>query len=286
MKAPHTPVLEEQVLDYLNAGPDRVIVDTTFGAGGHTRAFLNKGASVVAIDQDPGAVGYAEQYGADRFQLVTGNFRDIDEHLQGLGVGLVDGLLCDLGVSSMQLDEAHRGFAFRHSGPLDMRMGTQEKSARDVVNELPCQELAAIIFRFGEERYSRRIARAICEAREEEPITTTERLTEIVAGAYPARERRDHPARRTFQALRIYVNDELGALEDLLFKTPALLRPGGRIAIISYHSLEDRLVKRAFRDDARLEVLTKRPVTADEAEVARNPRARSAKLRIAERRTG
>ena len=164
-----------------------------------------------------------------------------------------------------------------------MRMGDQGESAADVVNEYPFEELAAIIYRYGEERHSRRVARAIVAARDEEPIDTTGRLADVIASAYPGGPRREHPSRRTFQALRIYVNDELGALEDLLKAAPDRLDAGGRIAVISYHSLEDRLVKRAFRDDPRLEPLTKRPLLAQEEELQRNPRARSAKLRVAER---
>jgi 16S rRNA (cytosine1402-N4)-methyltransferase len=282
-RAPHEPVMVGEVLDFLRPAPGRLLVDATFGAGGHTRALLEEGADVIAVDQDPGAGAHAEELASERLRFVTGNFRELEVHLSGLGVSAVDGILCDLGVSSMQLDQGERGFAFRQEGPLDMRMGAQEESAADVVNEYPQEELAAIIFRFGEERHSRRIARSIVQARESEPIGTTERLAQVVASAYPSGKRREHPARRTFQALRIFVNDELGALSRLLEQAPTLLNPAGRLVILSYHSLEDRIVKRALRDDDRLIPLTKRPLTASEEELQRNPRSRSAKLRAAER---
>jgi 16S rRNA (cytosine1402-N4)-methyltransferase len=282
-RAPHEPVMVAEVLDFLRPAPGRLLVDATFGAGGHTRALLEEGADVIAVDQDPGAGEHAAELASERLRFVSGNFRELEVHLSGLGVSAVDGILCDLGVSSMQLDQGERGFAFRQEGPLDMRMGTQEESAADVVNEYPQEELAAIIFRFGEERHSRRIARSIVHARDSEPIGTTERLAQVVASAYPPGKRREHPARRTFQALRIFVNDELGALSRLLEQAPGLLRPAGRLVILSYHSLEDRIVKRALRDDDRLVPLAKRPLTASEDEQQRNPRSRSAKLRAAER---
>jgi 16S rRNA (cytosine1402-N4)-methyltransferase len=284
-RAPHEPVMVREIVEFLRPAPGRLLVDATFGAGGHARALLGDGADVIAVDQDPGAKEHADSLASERLRFVTGNFRDLEVHLSGLGVTTVDGILCDLGVSSMQLDQGERGFAFRQEGPLDMRMGAQEESAADVVNDYPQEELAAIIFRFGEERHSRRIARSIVQARDSGPITTTERLAQVVASAYPPGKRREHPARRTFQALRIYVNDELGALSRLLEQAPGLLRPAGRLVILSYHSLEDRIVKRALRDDDRFVPLTKRPLTASEDELQRNPRARSAKLRAAERST-
>ena len=195
------------------------------------------------------------------------------------GVDAVAGVLLDLGVSSMQLDEGERGFAFRHEGPLDMRMGDQDVSASDIVNDAPMEELAAIIWRYGEERHSRRIARRIVEVRENAPILTTGRLAEVVASAYPQGPRREHPARRTFQALRIHVNDELGALQEGLEGATRLLEDDGRLVVLSYHSLEDRIVKRFLKDSPRLEALTKKPLLASEAETSTNPRARSAKLR-------
>ena len=281
--APHLPVMLEQIVEYLEPAPGRKLVDATFGAGGHSRALLAAGAEVIGIDQDSEALAHAKAIESESFRFVRGNFRDLAQHLRSLEVGAVDGILCDLGVSSMQLDQGERGFAFRQAGPLDMRMGEQQESAADVVNGYPQEELAAIIFRYGEERHSRRIARAIVAAREVQPITTTERLTQVVASAYPPGHRREHPARRTFQALRIHVNDELGALSALLEDAPGLLTDGGRLAVLSYHSLEDRLVKHAFRGDSRLRPLTKRPLLASDEEIDTNPRARSAKLRVAER---
>lgn len=183
----------------------------------------------------------------------------------------------------MQLDEAERGFSFRHPGPLDMRMGPTGLCAADLVNSASQEELASVIFRYGEERYSRRIARRIVEARAKAPITTTDELAEIIARAYPPGPRRDHPARRTFQALRVAVNDELGALERALAAAERALAPGGRLVVLTYHSLEDRIVKRAFKSSALLTPLTKKPLTASPEEVAANPRARAAKLRAAER---
>ena len=282
---PHQPVMLEQIVEYLRPGPGRLLVDATFGAGGHSRALLDAGSNVIGIDQDLEAVSHARAIESDRFRFKRGNFRDLRSHLMELGVEAVAGILCDLGVSSMQLDQGERGFAFRQAGPLDMRMGSQEESAADVVNHYPQDELAAIIFRYGEERHSRRIARAIVSAREVEPIDTTERLAQVVASAYPPGHRREHPARRTFQALRIFVNDELGALTQLLETAPGLLAEGGRLAVLSYHSLEDRIVKQAFRGDALLQPLTKRPLVAGEEEIESNSRSRSAKLRVAERTT-
>jgi 16S rRNA (cytosine1402-N4)-methyltransferase len=193
-------------------------------------------------------------------------------------------VLLDLGVSSMQLDEGERGFAFRQEGPLDMRMSSSGPSAADLVADSDEAALAALIYRYGEERHSRRLARAIVAAREEQAITTTGQLAEVIQKAYPGGHRREHPARRTFQALRIAVNDELGALEQVMADAPALLESGGRLVVISYHSLEDRIVKHALLGDQRMEVLVKRPVTASETEQEENPRSRSAKLRAATRR--
>jgi 16S rRNA (cytosine1402-N4)-methyltransferase len=197
--------------------------------------------------------------------------------------GPVDGVLYDLGVSSMQLDRPERGFGYRQDGPLDMRMSGEGTSAADLVNELPEEELANVIFEFGGEHRSRRIARAIVRARERSPIETTDALARVVAGALGRRPGGPHPARRTFQALRIAVNRELEELAASLPRAVGLLGPGGRVVVLSYHSLEDGIVKRTFRDDDRLRVLTKKPLTPTEEETARNPRARSAKLRAAER---
>lgn len=278
--APHAPVMRDRCLELLAIQEGRWYVDGTFGAGGHARAIVEEGGCVLAIDQDPGAKAYAERI-EGCLQLVEGNFRDLDRHVAHAAVGPVHGVLLDLGVSSMQLDEAERGFAFRQEGPLDMRMGDEGESAADVVNTYDYEDLAAIIYRYGEERHSRRIARAIVEARDEAPIRTTADLVEVVQRAYPGGPRRDHPARRTFQALRIYVNDELAALEEGLEAAQRVLAPGGRIVVLSYHSLEDRIVKHFFRGAAMLDPLTKKPETATEDEIQANPRARSAKLRAA-----
>src|SRR5690606_13980014 len=288
---PHAPVMAAEVLEYLAPRPGGWYVDATFGAGGHTRALLRRGANVIAIDQDPGAATYAAELAreigtlpasagaAPRLVFAAGNFRQMESIVFEHGVDAVAGVLLDLGVSSMQLDEGERGFAFRHEGPLDMRMGDQDVSAADIVNDAPVEELAAIIWRYGEERHSRRIARRIVEGRENASLRTTRRLAVVVASAYPPGPRREHPARRTFQALRIHVNDELGALQEGLEGATRLLEDDGRLVVLSYHSLEDRIVKRFLKDSPRLEALTKKPLLASEAETSTNPRARSAKLR-------
>lgn len=291
---PHVPVMPAESLEWLAAGPGKLLIDGTFGAGGHSRLLLGAGANVIAIDQDPRAAGAAaeltREYGQHRFRFEAGNFRDLPALVAGAlardGAWAhlsPAGLLLDLGISSMQVDEAERGFSFRQDGPLDMRMSRRGLSAADLVAEANVEELAAVIFRYGEERHSRRIARAIVAERDLEPIVTTGRLAEVIRAAYPGGQRRDHPARRTFQALRLYVNDELGALEEVLAAAGDVLAPGGRLVVLSYHSLEDRIVKHALKGDARFTVLTKRPLEAGEGEIATNPRARSAKLRAAER---
>jgi 16S rRNA (cytosine1402-N4)-methyltransferase len=291
----HVPVMLERCLDALAPEVGDWVVDATFGAGGHTRALLARGARVLAIDQDPNALAYVEALRDDlrtagverpdeRFRFAHANFADLDGHVAQAGIGSVRGVLLDLGVSSMQIDQAERGFAFRHEGPLDMRMSGTGESAADVVNTWTMEALAAVLHRYGEERHSRRIARAIEAARDEEPITTTGRLVDVVTSAYPGGPRRDHPARRTFQALRIVVNDELGSLERGLEASASVLADGGRLVVLSYHSLEDRIVKHVLRDRPDLEPLTKRPVEASEAEIGANPRARSAKLRVAIKR--
>lgn len=288
----HVPVMLERCLEALDPRPDHWVVDGTFGAGGHTRALLASGAKVLGIDQDSEAVLHVRELEAglrkagltdpaERFRFVQGNFRDLPDHLRQAGLPQVHGVLLDLGVSSMQLDQGERGFAFRHDGPLDMRMAPVGPSAADIVREASFEDLAAWLHRYGEERHSRRLARAIVAAREEAPILTTGQLQDVIQAAYPPGPRRDHPARRTFQALRLVVNDELGALEQGLKAASAALAPGGRLVVLAYHSLEDRIVKHLLRDDASLEALTKRPLEASEAEIRANPRARSAKLRAA-----
>jgi len=282
----HVSVMPQEVLGHLAVTPGGLYVDCTFGAGGHARRVLELGGRVLAVDQDPHVAedlqsdpNWRQAVESGSLLFARGNFRDLERLAYEQGVRAADGVLMDLGVSSMQLDEEDRGFAFRHDGPLDMRMHGEGESAADVVNEYPVEELAAIIFRYGEERHSRRIARRIAEARESAPILTTKQLAEVVAGAYPPGPRREHPARRTFQALRIHVNDELGALREGLEGASRLLVPGGRLVVLSYHSLEDRIVKRFLLDSPRFEAVTKKPLTASEEEVASNPRARAAKLR-------
>ena len=257
------------------------VVDMTLGAGGHTEALLRAGVQrVIGVDRDPTALSLAAQrleaFG-DRVHLIRSTFAAVEVD------GPVDGVLYDLGVSSMQLDRPERGFGYRQDGPLDMRMGGEGPSAADLVNELPEEELANVIFEFGGEHRSRRIARAIVRARERSPIVTTDALARVVAGALGRRPGGPHPARRTFQALRIAVNRELEELDASLPRAVELLAPGGRVVVLAYHSLEDRIVKRAFLEDERLQRLTKKPVMPGPDEIAANPRARSARLRAAER---
>jgi 16S rRNA (cytosine1402-N4)-methyltransferase len=278
---PHDPVLVGEVTELLRA-MNGAILDMTLGAGGHAEALLEAGATlVVGVDRDPEAIGLASgrlaRFG-ERFRAVHRRFSEVEEADVR---GPVAGVLFDLGASSMQMDRAERGFGFRIDGPLDMRMDPDEgPSAAELVNTLPEAELADLIFRFGEEHRSRRIARAIVRAR---PIETTDRLAYVVVGAVGRRPGGPHPARRTFQALRIAVNRELEELAASLPRAVELLAPGGRVVVISYHSLEDRIVKHALRDDERVRSITKKPVRPGEAELGRNPRARSAKLRAAER---
>jgi 16S rRNA (cytosine1402-N4)-methyltransferase len=291
----HVPVLLEETLEYLNVRPGGVVVDATLGLGGHSAAIARKlgaGGKLICFDRDPEAMAkaqarlnaLAEELGSEmpEVRYVPRAFSEIAEEIEP---GTLDGLLADFGVSSMQLDEAQRGFSFRADGPLDMRMDPRsELTAQQVVNQADEEDLANLIYEFGEERRSRRIARAIVRAR---PITTTAELARIVsAEAPPIKGEKIHPATRTFQALRIRVNDELGEIQSLLKSAGSLLKPGGRLVLISFHSLEDRLVKDAFKDAARagvLEVLTKKPAVAKEQESLRNPRSRSAKLRAAEK---
>lgn len=287
----HLPVMVSEVLQYLAPRPGAVIVDGTAGTGGHGIAIaprLLPDGRLVAVDRDPDALTLASQRLTEftpQVACVPGNYRDLPRLLNDLGVRGLDGLLLDLGMSSLQVDRAERGFSFGKPGPLDMRMDPEAaETAADVVNSRSAEELTQLFGVLGEERYAGRIARRIVQARAQEPITTTEQLARIIAGAVPpaARHGRLHPATRCFQALRIAVNDELGALEELLAALPDLLNPGGRAVILTYHSLEDRPVKRAFLDGQRAgvwTVLTKKPVTPSDEEVRTNSRARSAKLR-------
>jgi 16S rRNA (cytosine1402-N4)-methyltransferase len=294
-KPQHVPVLLDEVLNYLNVRPGGVYVDATLGLAGHSSEIarrLGPKGTLIGFDRDPEAMALAKARLEDlrvelgeempEVKLIPKAF---SEAANEIAPSSVDGLLADFGVSSLQLDEAHRGFSFRSDGPLDMRMNTREgETAEQVVNQEDENELADLIYEFGEERRSRRIARAIVRAR---PITTTAELARVVSAAAPSMKGdKIHPATRTFQALRIRVNDELGEIRTLLESAPSLLKPGGRLVLISFHSLEDRLVKDAFREAGRsgvYEVLTKKPVIAGEEEESRNPRSRSAKMRVVEK---
>jgi len=278
----HQPVMLSEALDLLNVQPGGVYVDATFGGGGHTRGIIERGGQVLALDQDPDAHKRAERLGGVAIRFVKDNFRNLEAVLASQGLPPVNGILADLGVSSFHFDDPDRGFSYQQEGPLDMRMGDSGPTAAEIVNTLPEEELANIIWRYGEERQSRRIARAIVAARVKEPIETTTQLAEIIRRAVGFRKA-GHPARRTFQALRIYVNDELGALTELLEAAGRVLAPGGRLVVISFHSLEDRIVKHFLRDDPRFQVLTKKPLVASATEQEKNPRSRSAKLRAGER---
>lgn len=260
----------------------KLIVDGTLGGAGHTRMLLAAGAAVVGIDQDPYALARVRAENLSGLTTLQGNFRHMDQLLQAAGLPKVDGVLMDIGVSSFQLDDAERGFSYHTEAALDMRMSQSGPSAADLVNSLEEHELAALIYEYSEEKHSRRIARGIVAARQVAPIETTKQLSDIVVRAYPGFSRGIHPARRTFQALRVAVNDELGALREGLQAALRVLKPGGRLAVISFHSLEDRIVKRFMLAQPELNVLTKRPLVADEAEQAQNSRSHSAKLRVAE----
>jgi 16S rRNA (cytosine1402-N4)-methyltransferase len=291
--AAHEPVMVEETVSLLQPSRGGLFVDCTVGLGGHSRALLEAGAArMLALDRDPEALRRAAEALAawqDRVELVHADYRDLDHVLETRGIAVIDGALADLGVSSMQLDAEGRGFSFRRDEPLDMRM---DQSAGQTVAELLAnveeEDLANVIFQFGEERFSRRIARAIVHARRTEPVNTTGRLAQIVRGAIPRRGyQRIDPATRTFQALRIWVNRELEGLDTFLAHAARRLSAGARLAVITFHSLEDRIVKHAFRalaaGEAALQVLTRKPVVPGDAEVARNARARSAKLRVIER---
>ncbi|HET7893774.1 MAG TPA: 16S rRNA (cytosine(1402)-N(4))-methyltransferase RsmH [Candidatus Sulfotelmatobacter sp.] len=297
----HVPVLLKEAIDFLAVRRGGTYIDATVGLGGHSYEIakrLGAPGHLIGLDKDPAALKIAgERLDVSRQSLVAGEpdwpeitllQRSFAEIAKGHKAGSVDGILADIGVSSLQLDDAARGFSFQADGPLDMRMDPRgERTAEQVVNHLDERQLADVIYEFGEERRSRRIARAICRSR---PIRSTAHLADVIsAAARPMNqaERRIHPATKAFQALRIFVNRELEDLKALLEAAPRILKPGGRVVVISFHSLEDRLVKDAFREgamkDKYFRVLTKKPVTATELESDRNPRARSAKLRAAER---
>ncbi|MCG8587146.1 MAG: 16S rRNA (cytosine(1402)-N(4))-methyltransferase RsmH [Pirellulales bacterium] len=284
----HVPVLVDEVLEWLAPKSDMVILDGTLGGGGHARLLAERVAPdgrVIALDRDEQAVTAA----ASRLhnlpvEAVHGSYADAPEILASLDIGPLDSVLLDLGLSSDQLADDQRGFSFDADGPLDLRFDTSTGDpAWRLLERLSEKHLADLIFAYGEERHSRRIARRIVAARREEPIRTAAELARVVRSCMPRHAQRIDPATRTFQALRIAVNGELDAIDTALRRLPNLLKPGGRIAVISFHSLEDRPVKEAFRDNPHLTPLTKKPIQASEAELERNPRARSAKLRVAER---
>ena len=291
----HIPVLAAEVLHWLDPQPGQVIVDGTLGGGGHTRLLAERVALaeggdrnrgfVLALDRDPAAIAAAEKNLAGlSVQLAQANFCDLGDVLGELQIAAVDGVLLDIGLSSDQLADEARGFSFDAAGPLDLRFDRAAgEPASRLLARLDEKELADLIYQYGEERYSRRIARRIVEARREQPVETAAGLARLVRRCVPRSADRLDPATRTFQALRIAVNRELESLELALARIPALLKPGGRLAIISFHSLEDRRVKEAFRSDERLEVLTKKPIRATAEEIRANPRASSAKLRVAQR---
>ncbi len=301
----HVPVLAREVVEALAIRPDGRYLDGTFGRGGHSRLILDclsAEGRLLALDQDPAAIGAGREMRDPRFTLVHARFSELGEVLTAQGWGKVDGILLDVGVSSPQLDDAERGFSFRLDGPLDMRMNPQQgMSAADWLAEAEEKEIEEVVRNYGEERFARQIARAIAQARKTTPFRTTAQLAQVIAGAVRSREPGQHPATRSFQALRIYLNRELEELKAVLPACVENLQLGGRLAVISFHSLEDRIVKRFMRDEAageqapaRLPVravdlrsgrlrLVGRAVHASSGETALNPRARSAVLRVAER---
>lgn len=302
--APHIPVMCAEVTEALSPRDGAVFIDGTFGAGGYAQALLNAAdCAVIAIDRDPDAISEGADLArrfAGRLTLVAGRFGDMDEIARARGIAAVDGVALDLGVSSMQLDRAERGFSFRADGPLDMRMEQAGRSAEDAVNTLPEESLSDILWTYGEERFARKIAAAIVAARMERPIARTSELAEIVRRVTPRSRDGIDPATRSFQALRIWINDELGEIERGLAAAERILAPGGRLAVVSFHSLEDRAVKAFFQDASgrtprgsrhRPEMLATAAPTFERAErqtptvaeIAQNPRARSARLRAAVR---
>lgn len=300
----HISVLGREAVDLLSPHDGGIYVDATFGAGGYSRMILDvAGTRVIGIDRDRTAIAGGFDLvdrSAGRLTLVEDRFSALADVCAAEGVAEVDGVVMDVGVSSMQLDEADRGFSFRLDGPLDMRMGQDGPTAADVIARASEKDLANIIYIFGEERHSRSVARAIVAARQEAPITTTRALADIVARVVRSKPGDIHPATRTFQALRIFVNEELDELHQALSAAERVLKPGGRLAVVSFHSLEDRIVKNFFSERGKaghgsrhlpevtsalpsFTILTKRPIVPGDAEIAANPRARSAKLRAAER---
>ncbi len=300
----HRSVLLEEVTHCLEPRPGKLFLDGTLGGGGHSEQLLKAGAKVIGLDQDPAALSFARarlsQY-EENFGAIQGNFRDFGDILATIGIKGLDGMLFDLGVSGTQFEDGERGFSFSKEGPLDMRMNPAgDLTAEMLVNECEAEELARIFYQYGEERASRRIARAIVEARDKDPITTTVQLAELVARVLP-KKGKIHPATRVFQALRIAVNDELRSLEAVLSEVPRWLRPGGRLVVISFHSLEDRIVKTFMKrtssaivdrpewpeprpnPDYAFKLVLQKGLAPSPEEVASNPRARSARLRVVER---
>ncbi|MBQ0084217.1 MAG: 16S rRNA (cytosine(1402)-N(4))-methyltransferase RsmH [Clostridiales bacterium] len=297
----HKPVLFEETIASLNIKPDGIYLDGTVGGAGHSRAIAEKlqGGQLVCLDRDPDAVKVAtERLAGFNARVIRSNFKDMNKVLESLGIEKVDGILLDLGVSSFQLDNAERGFSYHKEAPLDMRMSKSGLSAEDIVNGFSADEIADILFRFGEEKFAYRIARKIISEREKAPIKTTTQLADIISGAVPAAARRDgHPARKTFQALRIAVNGELDSLATALDTAFELLKPGGVLSIITFHSLEDRMVKQKFKEfctgctcppdipvcvcgkKPRGRLYNKKPIQASENELKDNARSRSANLR-------
>ena len=305
----HVSVLLDESIEALNICPDGIYLDGTLGGAGHSSEIAKRLTSgiLIGVDRDPKALAAAEERLApwrDRVKLVHSNFRELDAILDGLGIPAVDGILLDLGVSSPQLDEAIRGFSYMADAPLDMRMDPSDPlTAWEVVNRWPQEELRRILFSYGEERYAPLIAAAIVRQREQAPIDTTLALVDVIRSAMPQKALREkqHPAKRSFQAIRIAVNDELGAVDGVMSRAIARLNPGGRLAVITFHSLEDRIVKNAMAEAAKgctcppefpvcvcgkkptLKLIARKPITAGETELEQNPRARSAKLRVGER---
>ena len=303
----HKPVLLDECIEALAIRPDGIYVDGTLGRAGHSLEIVRRLTTgrLIALDRDESALAAARIRLADymdRVTLVHSNFSRLGEVLHELGIDGADGMLFDLGVSSPQLDDAQRGFSYKQDAPLDMRMDTTAAlTARELVNTASYEELRRILFEYGEERYAPAIARAICREREQMPIETTLQLADIIRSAMPGQALREkqHPAKRSFQAIRIAVNDELGELEPMLSAAEENLHPGGRLAVITFHSLEDRIVKRKLRElstgctcppefpvcvcgkKPKMELLTRKPIVSGEQELQENPRARSAKLRVA-----
>jgi 16S rRNA (cytosine1402-N4)-methyltransferase len=285
----HVPVLPVEVIDALRINPQGIYVDGTIGGGGHADLIATQlcdDGLLIGLDHDLLALARCEtRLNGKPVMLAHSNFCELPELLKQIDVGPINGILLDLGLSSDQLEDVDRGFSFNSTGPLDLRFDADfGEPAWRLIQRLRPEHLADIIYEFGEERLSRRIARKLCERSKRDPIKSAAEIASIICSCYPhSNKKRIHPATRTFQALRIAVNEELKSLEIALRRLPDLLSSGGMLAIISFHSLEDRRVKHAFREDERLEVITKRPIVASEAEVESNPRSRSAKLRVAQR---